>query len=82
MGDNSGLLVAQNTGNLNHFLSFLVDSLSLDSALRPLSWAPVLLCLLDIRDAKKNVVLLFYILPKLLPSRGCTFTLVPLLKPA
>lgn len=81
MGDNSGLLVAQNTGNPNRFRSFLVDSLSLDSALRPLSWAPVLLFLPDIRDAK-NVLLLFYILPKLLPFRGCTLTLVPLLKPA
>lgn len=81
MGDNSGLLVAQNTGNLNEFCNFPVDSLSLDSALRPLSWAPVLLFLLDIRYAKKNV-LLFFILPKLLPSRGCALTLVSLLKPA
>ena len=81
MGDNSGLLVAQNPGNLNQFRSFLVDSLSLFSALRPLSWGPVLLFLLDIRDAKKNVVL-FFILPKLLPSIGCALTPVPLLKPA
>ena len=81
MGDNSGLLVAQNPGNFNQFRNFLVDSLSLVSALRPLSWVPVLLFLLDIRDAKKNVVV-FFILPKPLPSIGCALTLVPLLKPA
>ena len=82
MCDNSGLLVAEDTENPNQFCSFCVDGLSLGSTFRPLSWTPVSHFLLDIRDAKKNSVFFSYILPKLLPSRGCTLALVPLLKPA